>query len=423
MALGHNSSIVRNGLVFYYDMSNTRKSFRGQPSTNLILYSEEFDNSSNWTYSNCGVTRVNSIIAPDGSRNVYGFYGNNVNTYHTIYQFYSYVSGRTYTQSIYVKAGLFTSCFMQFNPSAFGNWIGATFDLVNGTTSAPGAITNVGNGWYRCSVTATATASSSQPAVYFYSSNNTYVGTNTGTQPEVYIFGGQLEESSSMTPYIKTTSTTASRSSTQALLDLTGTNTIPAGSLTYNSNNTFSFNGSSNRIHQTSIPAAYSSVNNSLGRSWEVVVQPTASMTYACIFGHKVAAGCSYLCNGGIYLWDSAWVFNWYDNSNYQFLNSGIAATVNQYVHIVGTYNPSDQFVRIYTNGVLRATSSSTNMNYGGSIAESNIGWNSKNEFGGGGATDYFTGNIPLARYYSNKTLSADEVFQNFSAIRSLYGL
>ena len=114
---------------------------------------------------------------------------------------------------------------------------------------------------------------------------------------------------------------------------------------------------------------------------------------------------------------------NWYDNSAYQFLDSGVAATQNQYFHVVGTFTSNSLRAKIYVNGVLKATSGVTNMNYGGSIVEYNIGWNSKNDYGGGGASDYFQGYIPVVRYYSGKSLSDQEVLQNYYALKAQYGI
>mgnify|MGYP000279734502 CR=1 FL=1 len=38
MSLAHNPSIATNGLIMYYDMNNTQKSWKGSPTTNLITY-------------------------------------------------------------------------------------------------------------------------------------------------------------------------------------------------------------------------------------------------------------------------------------------------------------------------------------------------------------------------------------------------
>ena len=65
MALNHSPSIVTNGLAFAYDMANIQKSWKGKPTTNIIL------DPTNWTTGNWalpGCTAVaNNAIAPDGT--------------------------------------------------------------------------------------------------------------------------------------------------------------------------------------------------------------------------------------------------------------------------------------------------------------------------------------------------------------------
>jgi hypothetical protein len=182
-----------------------------------------------------------------------------------------------------------------------------------------------------------------------------------------------------------------------------------------NASNYLAFNGTDS-ISGTVDPANYIS-SNSIDRSWEVIVRPTVSTSTAGLFGHVVGAGCTYYCNGGVCIWSGNYAFNWYDNASYQFLDSGIPATANQYVHIVGTWSSSDNKPRIYVNGVLRNTfSSATNLNYGGNAYYYQMGYLSA-------SGNYFTGNMSVAKYYYNKALTATEVQENFNALRSRYAI
>jgi hypothetical protein len=205
------------------------------------------------------------------------------------------------------------------------------------------------------------------------------------------------------------------RTSTQSILDVTGNHIITANNLTYSSTGTFNFNGSTNRI-TGSMPAGYTGTDNTLGRSWEVVVRPGTAITTAGLFGHVVGGGCTYYCNGGICIASGRYHFNWYDNAAYQFLDSGVTATNGQYAHIIGTWNPADLRARIYVNGELRATGAATNLNYGGAVNEFQVGYLSA-------SNNPYTGTIDIAKYYYNKTLSATEVQQNFNAIRNRFGI
>lgn len=183
-----------------------------------------------------------------------------------------------------------------------------------------------------------------------------------------------------------------------------------------NSSNYLSFNGSSDSVTGTVNSIHYPSTN-SIDRSWEVFVKPTITHSTAGLFGHVVGAGCTYYCNGGVCINGGNYAFNWYDNSAYQFLDSGVAATSGQWAHVVGTYSSSDGKTRIYVNGVLRNTSSSsTNLNYGSYAYYYQTGYLSA-------SGNYFTGNMSVVKYYYNKALSAGEVQQNFNALRGRYGI
>ena len=163
--------------------------------------------------------------------------------------------------------------------------------------------------------------------------------------------------------------------------------------------------------------AAYHPSSNSISRSWEVFVRPSTAQTSAGLFGHVVGAGCSYYCNGGVCIWGGNYAFNWYDNSSYQFLDSGVPATANQWTHVVGTYSSADNKTRIYVNGVLKNIfGSATDLNYGGYAYYYQTGYLSASGY-------YFTGDMSIIKYYYNRALSADEVAQNFIAIRGRYGI
>jgi hypothetical protein len=265
---------------------------------------------------------------------------------------------------------------------------------------------NIIGQWQRISRTVTTTTTS----MTFYLIS--YGGTNNGSSDysswEVTM--PQVESGSVATTWVN-----GSRSSTQVLRDLMGNHTIPATSLTYNANNTFSFNGSTDKI-TGSMPAAYTSSVNTLSRSWEVIVRPAAALTTAGIFGHVAGAGCSYYCNGGVCIASGQYAFNWFDNTAYQFLTSGVTATSGQYAHVVGTWNPSDLKARIYVNGQLKATGAATNLNYLGSAVQYQLGYLSA-------TGNPYTGSIDVAKYYYNKTMTDAEVFSNYTAVRLRYGI
>lgn len=84
----------------------------------------------------------------------------------------SFVSGETYTFSVYAKYESAAYIQLLFGSAAFGSNAWGNFDIQNGTlgtigSAATGTITSVGGGWYRISITATATGTASTGAVIF----------------------------------------------------------------------------------------------------------------------------------------------------------------------------------------------------------------------------------------------------------------
>jgi len=165
-------------------------------------------------------------------------------------------------------------------------------------------------------------------------------------------------------------------------------------------------------------PAALDVDDNVTRRAWEVWAKPRTAQTTAGIFGHKVSSGCSYYCNGGIFIWNGKWAFNWYDNSSYRFLDSGVTATADEWAHVVCGFD-KDRLPRIYVNGVLRATYGSvTNMNYSNGMDVVNIGYNDKD-----GGNSYFDGDIAICRFYKGSALREIGAQRNFEAHRGRFGL
>lgn len=408
--------------VLHYDVHNQQKSYFGPEIVNQFALPTP-DASGNVTFAVQGTGTFQRIYSGK-----YGHY--DIKPTDVVYKYVLGTVGCHYHgNSVAISAGTYVTWQFDYyvDPSS------ANFPTVNflanlenyGGGGLSGGITLPNNSmgiWQTVTATFGPTASSGTQAMFLYpgACSNSYLASS-----GFILYKNPMVTFTTYSPTSAFTYTSGTRSNTQNLVDISGgNNTIPTTSLTYAADGSFSFNGTSNKMYQTTIPASYATVSNSLSRSWEVVAKPTATITTAAIYGHKTGAGCSYFCNGGIYISSGYWTFNWYDNANYQFLSSGITSTANTYYHIVCTYDSTDQKPRIYINGTLAATySTATNMNYNTTINEASIGWNSKNDYGGGGASDYFTGLIPVVRYYSGKALTAAEVNQNFNALRGRYGI
>jgi hypothetical protein len=181
-------------------------------STNVLTYSEQFDQ---WNTQDASVT-ANQITSPDGTQNADKIVENNQNQAHYVYSNTGTYASADYTVSVYAKAGERSILQLLFNGSTNINAF-ANFDLTNGVaypTSSTATITAVGNGWYRCTITATL-AAATLPLVYFAIQTSTsatraqaYAGNGTSG---LYLWGAQSEQSSYVTSLINTTSASATR--------------------------------------------------------------------------------------------------------------------------------------------------------------------------------------------------------------------
>jgi hypothetical protein len=192
--------------------------------TNRILYSEQFENAA-WSLYGSTIT-TNAIVSPSGLQNGEKIVETTANDIHRISQSSISVSASTaYTFTVYAKAGERTFIENRIY-DGFSNVGIATFNLVNGTVSGvtgSASMTLVGNGWYRCILTATTSASSSTALALIYLKLNASLDTWTGNgYSGAFVWGAQLEQGSFATSYIATTSSSATR--TADVAQMTGTN-------------------------------------------------------------------------------------------------------------------------------------------------------------------------------------------------------
>jgi len=96
-----------------------------------------------------------------------------------------------------------------------------------------------------------------------------------------------------------------------------------------------------------------------------------------------------------------------------EYLQFYISVTVNQWVNAVMTRNANN--FSLYINGLLHSTGNSTNIIDCSSEAPLRVG-------SGYSSGYYFSGDVSNAQIY-NRVLSAQEIFQNFNAIRGRFGI
>jgi hypothetical protein len=237
--------------------------------TNLITYSEQFDNAA-WAtaaFGSTGAIIPNLAISPDGTQNADLFYDLNTTTNTRVtQQDISLTTGTTYTMSAYVKpygnnfaifrigqAFTVNNVILFYNISA--GTIGTITRFANAnspTVVGTPTITLVGNSFYRITVTFTANVTATHYCqIAMSTADNTFSYTGNGYSG-IFVWGAQLEAGAFPTSYIPTVASQVIRSADSA--SMTGTNfsswfNQAQGSF-YSSSTRLSINGGNNPIYQ-----------------------------------------------------------------------------------------------------------------------------------------------------------------------------
>jgi hypothetical protein len=192
--------------------------------TNLLLRSEEFETT--WTstallaFGSGSIT--NAIAAPNGTITADKIVEDTTTSTHNVSQAYTAsIAVVPHTISFYVKAAERTAVSIWLRGTSSGNRYEVGFNLANGTvrgsslqgnfTSGSESIQSVGNGWFRCTATATPGASETSMRLTIFLNNSPSLSTNNpsytgdGTSG-IYLWGAQLEQASTVGDYVPTTS-------------------------------------------------------------------------------------------------------------------------------------------------------------------------------------------------------------------------
>ena len=189
--------------------------------TNLALQSESFDNAS-WVKSNSTVT-ANSTTSPDGTTNADTLITTNSLNFHRLSQNTTISALTNYTYTIFAKQNSSSLIQIALNTgftstpslSPYANFNLSTGVVSQSGNGATASIQSVGNGWYRCVITATSLIGISAGQINIVQINSTtappfqsWQGTG---EESVFIYGSQVEAGAYPTTYIPTTTASATR--------------------------------------------------------------------------------------------------------------------------------------------------------------------------------------------------------------------
>lgn len=375
MAQFSNPKIVLNGLVMYYDMNNTQKSWKGQPTVNL------YTDPSFAAGSPHPVNGGGAVVAdPRNSNNkVLKFSPSGGNQYNgrdiavTLSSLYSY-------QMEMFVSGDFNGTNVMMYPEQGGSGAGVSYNLANKGT------------WQTLKYNGNAASTTNARMLAYVLSSFT-----TGY---VMFTNVQVEQNAYATPFVNGT-----RSNTQAIIDLTNNNTPTATSLTYVSDGTFSFNGTSDRILVTN-----SAFNRTTGQEMTAScwIKPSRlGGQYNTLINCRTDAAYNWM----LYMHATDGALSFHGSAQNK---TTVIPAVNTWVHVTNTVT-SAGVSTLYVNGVSSAviTGFTYNLTSPGQIG---IGaW-------GTYTLESFQGSISNVNIY-NRALSAAEVTQNFNALRGRYGI
>lgn len=237
---------VASGIPRIDFKDNTKGALLLEPSRTNSIANSNFQ--SGWSILSGGSFIYNQSISPDGTQNAVTLTGNG-SASNAPYIGVSVANGTSYAFSVFVKPILVTS----FQMIGFSSEAGGTvkFDLSNGTVItesnddlSSAKIEDYGNGWYRCSVIATADGTGT--ALFGFNSELNINGNN------FYIYGAQFEEGSYATSLINTSGSAVTREAEKCENNLSNVVSLTEGVIFIDTTNLGNDGTNSNIISQSS---------------------------------------------------------------------------------------------------------------------------------------------------------------------------
>jgi len=409
MAAHSGPNIVNDGLIFHFDINNSLKSWKGKPVENLApsggrTGSSSLPRQSHHIETYNYFSNVEAYGRKDTIKVTISPTGNNATAPYADFGFAAYRSGGSQIGDVYWVSFDYINIKGGNNPNigivyanGYKNPTSANIGTFSDQTSTP-----LSDGWTRWSAKVTITEAGNTWWRFGQNSNQEEV--------EFYLDNFQIIYSDVDAPFVDGT-----RSNTQALVDISGQdNTITVPNLTYNSDGTFDFNGSSNYATDTSFNIGTDPVC-----SVSLWIKRTGSFSSGGYWGFGGGSnnnGINGYCNPA-----RANKIGW-DLWGQTTFDTGVDYPLDEWVNVVWVKTSTGfttSNLKIYINGVdtplsHTARNNSSTVSLVSGITFGRISYN----IGG----YYAPGVIASANVY-NRVLTAAEVKQNFEATRATYGI
>lgn len=199
--------------------------------TNLVVNSTTFN--SGWTGNGASATILAPTLLPDGTTGGYLIQDTGLLGVHEMFQAITHATTTTYTASIVLKQGSRRWATVAFydGVTAFGAFFDLQAGVIGGSTgfTAPTSkqMQSLGNGWYRCSVTGTTSATGGNMFFGIASADGTKSFPGTGSD-NIYVFHAQDEAGAFPTSMILSGGSATTRPADVATLPLASLGFNPA---------------------------------------------------------------------------------------------------------------------------------------------------------------------------------------------------